>query len=78
MVGEFLERAKCLITHFTCEDRVHLRLSHFFLGSAPRDDLFLADDVGVVLRDLHVLRHVGQRLERLTAPHACKEKTMPH
>ena len=36
----------------------------------PRDDLLLRDDVGVVLRLLHVRRHVCQRTERLAAPHA--------
>ncbi len=76
MIGELLQRAEGLFADLASEHGVHLRLGGtasgsstsqtgssigaLFLGRSPAGDLLLADDVGVVLRDLHVLRHVGQ------------------
>ena len=45
----------------------------FTVGRFPRDDLLLRDDVGVVLRLLHVRRHLGQRAEALAAPHTLED-----
>jgi len=40
------------------------------VGRFPRYYLLLGDDVGVVLRLLHVRGHLGERAEALSAPHA--------
>ena len=71
VIWQFFQGSKSFIAHFAGQDCIDLSLGQLVLWRAPWYDLLLADDIRVVLSYTHMSRHLIQRLEGLSAPHAC-------